>query len=204
VTDAVIFDLDGTLLDSSAQDEALYKLAVERVLGKVTFRPHLADYDHVTDTGILLQLLDDNDLSPDPGTITEIKNEFFRRVEAFVTETGPFEEIPGAREMLQRLADSESHGIAIATGGWQRSAEIKLRTAGFEMRNVPLVTSDDAIDRTDIMRIALQAIGTDVRSVTYFGDGPWDRQACQSLGWTFRPVGPLLNGLSSFEHEFVS
>jgi len=204
MTSAVIFDIDGTLLNSSAQDEALYKKAVEHILGDVRFRPGLADYDHVTDTGILMQVLEDNGVPPDEATINGIKNEFFGMVQNFVAQSGPFREMPGARAMLQRLSRSESFGVAIATGGWQRSAEIKLETAGFDIRSVPLATSDDAVDRADIMRIALESIGADCGSVTYFGDGPWDRQACHRLGWTFRAVGPGLNGLSSFDDEFVS
>lgn len=201
---AVIFDLDGTLLSSSAQDEALYKEAVQQVLGEVRFRSELADYDHVTDAGILLQVLEDNAIPADAGTIADIRNEFFAMLENFIAESGPFEEIPGARAMLQRLARSESHGVAIATGGWQRSAEIKLETAGFDVGDVPLATSDDALDRIDIMRIALESIGTDCDTVTYYGDGPWDRDACQRLGWKFRPVGAVLNGLLSFDDEYVS
>lgn len=203
MTHAVIFDLDGTLLNSSAQDEALYKKAVERVLGRVRFRPDLGDYDHVTDTGILLQVLDDNDVPADDGTIAAIKNEFCVLVEDYIATSGPFQEVPGARAILQRLGESGDHGIAIATGGWKRSAKYKLRTAGFVIAGLPLATSDDALDRIEIMRIALQSIDADCREVTYYGDGPWDEQACRELGWSFRPVGPALHGISSFENEFV-
>ena len=35
-------------------------------------------------------------------------------------------------------------------------------------------------------------------SVTYFGDGLWDRAAAAQLGWEFVAVGPKLGGLSDF------
>jgi hypothetical protein len=35
-------------------------------------------------------------------------------------------------------------------------------------------------------------------SVTYFGDGLWDRTTAAQLGWEFVAVGPKLGGLSDF------
>ncbi len=195
---AVIFDIDGTLIDSSSEDEEIYKQAVEHVLGKVRFRPGLDDYDHVTDAGILLQTLEDNGVPPDDDLIHHIQNEFCALIRDHVVKAGPFREIPGARTILRRLHDSDIHAVAIATGGWQRSAIIKLETAGFDIGGIPLASSDDALDRTSIMQVALASIGDSFESVTYFGDGPWDQQACVCLGWSFCSVGPALNGLSSF------
>jgi beta-phosphoglucomutase-like phosphatase (HAD superfamily) len=203
MTDAVIFDIDGTLLDSSSRDDEIYRQAVERILGKTNFRQGLNEYDHVSDTGILLQVLEDNAVPADEGVIAQIKAEFFDLLEAYVAVSGPFPEMPGARALIERLRNSETHEVAIATGGWQRSARIKLDTAGFDVGGIPLATSDDAIERADIMRVALDSIGRRCQAVTYFGDGPWDQQACLQLGWTFRPVGPGLNGLLSFEREFL-
>ena len=200
---AVIFDIDGTLLDSSGQDDRIYREAVTHVLGDVTLRPSLGDYDPVTDGGILLQILGDSDLPASPEKIAAVKREFFRRMDAYVKESGPFRELPGAKSVFGRLLKSDAHCLAIATGGWRRSAEIKLSTAGFDIGTVPLATSDDAIERTAIMEFALQSIGEEVATVTYFGDGLWDQRACEILGWTFRAVGPELAGISSYDDEFT-
>lgn len=200
---AVIFDVDGTLLDSSEADDRMYREAVAHVLGNVRLRPSLADYDPVTDSGILLQILGDSGLPADPTKIAEVKEDFFRRVEAYVHEFGPFNELPGAKSVIGRLQASDDYHLAIATGGWRRSAEIKLASAGFDIGDVPLATSDDAIERTAIMELALASIGDEVESVTYFGDGLWDRQACEILGWRFRAVGPVLAGISSYDDEFA-
>jgi GNAT superfamily N-acetyltransferase len=48
------------------------------------------------------------------------------------------------------------------------------------------------------MEIALSRLGSAFESVTYYGDGPWDRDACATLGWRFVPVGPALGGIDSF------
>jgi beta-phosphoglucomutase-like phosphatase (HAD superfamily) len=199
VIDAVIFDLDGTLLESADMDEALYKQAVEDVLGPIEFREHLGDYEDVTDTGILLQTFADNELVPTDEHVGRIKQQFVALLRDYVDTNGPFREVPGARNIVERLRSSRRHHVAIATGGWRASALLKLASAGLDWPDVPLATSDDAVARTDIMLAALKKLDGDPGSVTYFGDGEWDRQACERLGWRFRAVGPGLNGLLSFD-----
>ena len=65
---AVIFDIDGTLINSASIDDALYREAVRRVLGEVQLRPSLHAYDYVTDTGILYQIVADNEIPVEQAT----------------------------------------------------------------------------------------------------------------------------------------
>lgn len=205
---AVIFDIDGTLLDSSADDEVLYKRAIEGVFGEVRFRAGLVDYEHVTDEGILREVLADNGIEVDTAAIDAVKGRFVQSLQAFVAAQGPFVEIPGAKSIISRLGRSGDHAIAIATGSWRQSAELKLGAAGFAIEDVPLATSDDAVRRTDIMRHALHCLSLQGardaawRTITYYGDGVWDRAACAELGWTFRAVGPVLQGIGTFDNEY--
>ncbi len=194
---AIIFDIDGTLLHSAAIDDALYRQAVRQVLGDVQLRPSLHDYPYVTDTGILQQILDDNRISEtDP--LGNVRTTFVDLLQSHVEEHGPFTEIPGARDLLVRLAASARHAVALATGGWRESAELKLRSAGFDIEQIPLATSNDHHDRAAIMAMALDRLGGRFSRVTYYGDGPWDRDACRVLGWNFVAVGPELGGLESY------
>lgn len=62
MTDAcVIFDIDGTLVDSVAFDARAYVAAVGDVLGNVSLRADWS-YGHVTDSGILRQICEENRL----------------------------------------------------------------------------------------------------------------------------------------------
>jgi len=201
---AVIFDIDDTLLHLANEDDSLYRQAIGRVLGTVRYRSCLADYNYVTDSGILTELLSDNGVEANPKIITAIKDELLAATEKYVFEFGPFKEVPGARGLLSRLRNSERYAVAIATGGWRQTAQFKLATAGFDLEGVPLSTSDDAIDRVEIMQLALESLGEDLESITYYGDGPWDELACQELGWSFRAVGVMLRGIQSYENEFVA
>ena len=195
---AVVFDIDGTLLQSAAVDDALYRNAVHAVLGSVRFRPSLADYTHVSDSGILQEIFADNAFGEDPDVVDAIKARFVAALESHVAANGPFPEIPGAAAMLRQLQASTQHAVAFATGGWRASALLKLGSAGLGEFGFPLATSDDAHDRADIMRIALASLGTGFESVTYYGDGPWDQDASRRLGWDFVAVGPELGGLEHY------
>lgn len=195
---ALIFDIDGTLLHSAAVDDALYREAVQRVLGPVRLRPSLHEYNPVTDSGILAQILLDNDIPAAREPLDEIRSLFVELLQEHVEANGPFAEIPGARDLLCALHESPEHAVALATGGWRESALLKLKSAGLDIANAPLATSNDHHERTGIMQIALQSLGRSFSTVTYYGDGPWDREACRHLGWEFVAVGPELGGLESY------
>ncbi len=200
---AVIVDIDGTLLHSAEQDDRLYRIAVQEILGPVRFRRDLHAYQPVTDTGILMQILEDNRLELTDAVIADVKAEFCAGIAAHFEKHGPFEAVPGARSFLARLKDSATTDIAIATGGWRASAELKLVAAGFDTHGIPLVTSDDALERTEIMQIALDSLQGRYQPVVYYGDGRWDREASRRLGWQFRAVGPELQGIDTFDEEFA-
>jgi len=200
---AVIFDIDGTLLQSASVDDDLYKMAVRAVFGHVQFRPSLSDYDFVTDSGILSQVLRDNAIPVEPDQTSSIKSAFVASLKQHIRENGAFPEVSGAKRYFEALCHSKDHAVAIATGGWRESAELKLRAAQFSLDGVPIATSDTEFDRSRIMLTALSALEASFDSITYYGDGTWDRDACLELGWNFIPVGPTLAGLTSYSDEYV-
>lgn len=195
---ANVFDIDGTLLQSAGADDDLYKDAVRSVIRGAFIRPSLSDYDYVSDSGILTQILTDNSVPNNADQISMIKLKFMGLLRAHISERGPFPEVPGAKKILKKLSDSPDHALAIATGGWRESALLKLETAGFGELACPIATADDAYDRKEIMSIALSQLGDSFSSVTYYGDGPWDRDATSGLGWNFVAVGSALGGLESY------
>jgi phosphoglycolate phosphatase-like HAD superfamily hydrolase len=195
---AAIFDIDGTLLQSDASDDALYAESVRNALGDVTLRPSWGMYTQFTAAGILTEILRDNDLEATPERVAAVRNHFIEGVRRHMTEYGPFAEVPGARAYVQRLHTSTTHRIAYATGGWGGSALLKLSLAGFPVNGVPLVSSDDHFERPQIMLHALGQLNGFFDTITYYGDGHWDAVAAKALGWQFVPVGMKLGGLSRY------
>ena len=193
---AAIFDIDGTLLDSNGPDGELYIAAVENVLGRVRIRSSWSEYEHVTDSGIPTEILLDNGFSADRHIVAAIKRTFVESVRRHIDTFGPFPEIPGARDFVRGLCGATA--CAYATGCWSASALMKLESAGFPIKGVAMSSADDSHKRGAIMMNALHQLGR-CETVTYYGDGEWDRDAALSLGWSFVPVGAALGGITRFE-----
>ena len=119
------------VIESMTVDAELYLASISEVLGSVRFRGALSDYQHVTDNGILAQVLDDNGYPFDEQAAAAIKSIFVDKIERHIETTGPFSTIHGAIEYFERTRASDGRCVAIATGGWRESARLKLLSAGF-------------------------------------------------------------------------
>ena len=193
-SDVLIFDLDGTLVQSAEFDDAFYQESVSEVLGHSRYSTDWERYTHVTDTGLLFELLTrlGIDASRQQPVIDQVRESFCDKVATYLNSGAHCTATPGALDMLQGL---KSAGIkfGIATGGWGKTARMKLRHAGIEEPDA-LSSCDDAVARADIMQHCLQRLGAQREGAVYFGDGPWDAKATAALGWKFVGVGGRLAG----------
>lgn len=196
MTTIYILDIDGTLMPSDEIDNQCYWQAVEGVFQRSAGDPDLTNYRDVTDTGILEQWCRENlGRSPKVRETRAIRRRFLELLKT-VHEAEPMAFTPrrGLLGWLQQACDGRATGVAIATGGWEHSARFKLEAADLERFRLPLAHSDDAITRVGIMQCALQRVASKLEparlpilphQVTYVGDGPWDFEASQALGWKF-------------------
>ncbi len=183
----LMFDIDGTLVASFDFDEQCYMEAIHEVFGEA-LNNNWSEYPHITDSGILQHFLEQhNRTEPLSTSIDLVKRSFVDRVQAHIKKH-PIKSIDGALEFFNSVQQNCS--ISIATGGWRETAELKLHSAGFDIANVALASSNDHYARINIMQHSLALSGiTDYQSVTYFGDGEWDKTACEILGINFVAVG---------------
>jgi len=190
-TQVYILDLDGTLMPSAAIDNECFWQAVFDCFDKRGRLPDLHDFKHVTDSGILHEwCVRELGRSPRTQEITQIKQRFGQLLEsAFMLQPDHFSPLPGVREWLDAVRNSERVYTGIATGGWEHSARLKLKLSGLDKYDLPLASSDDAVARTEIMQIAAQRIlqshADDKAVFTYVGDGSWDLKASRELNWEF-------------------
>ncbi|MEQ5837782.1 HAD family hydrolase [Marinobacter sp. NFXS9] len=193
----VLFDIDGTLVESYDFDTECFQAAIEDVLG-VTIGPDWSRYQHVTDSGILAEVIDGLGLQSDYDRITaEVKEQFVSRVADYIS-CHAVSPIPGAYEFLSQLVARKNVAVAFATGGWSETAKMKLGAAGINFSSIPLASSSDHYSRTEIMRLAERRAGkSHYDSMTYFGDGPWDQKASKTLGYNFVSVGDRITSPKS-------
>jgi phosphoglycolate phosphatase-like HAD superfamily hydrolase len=187
-----IFDIDGTLTESVAVDEVCFIRAFRDVLGIERINTNWLDYHFQTDSGLALEICR-NHLARDPGDaeISLLRSRFIQLLCAAVEETGQhMREIPGAAALLHRLEAHPDWHVAIATGAWKVSAHFKLASAGLPVEGIPWASADDAYDRVEILRTAMQRAEQHYgpgafEKVVYVGDGVWDVRAAKVLGIGF-------------------
>jgi phosphoglycolate phosphatase-like HAD superfamily hydrolase len=186
----VLFDIDGTLIDSQAADGEIYLSVLEEVFGFTGVDSNWGTYRHTSDSGILHEIFEVRLGRAPRERETAAFRARFVEVIAAAAARQPFREIPGARRMLSHLGALPTHRIGFATGGWRESARCKMLSAGMRLDDYPSACAEDAQPRASIMQLAIERAvsrmqGGSPQSVVYVGDGVWDARACRALGIPF-------------------
>jgi phosphoglycolate phosphatase-like HAD superfamily hydrolase len=188
----IMFDVDGTLVDSVQFDAECYLNAAQTVLG-VKISSDWEGYKHATDTGILYEVIDRYKI---PGQKSKILQEFRNVFVGLITESivknpGGVREIEGASRFIRYLRSQKNVRVAFATGCLAETARLKLEAAGIDVDGCAFASASDHPSRTEIITIAESRAAPEVPldSRTYFGDASWDKKASQSLGYDFILVG---------------
>ena len=183
-----VLDIDGTLTESVGVDEVCFVEAFRDVLGIEGINTNWLEYKFQTDSGLPLEICRQH-LGRDPvgAEIRRLQAHFAQLLCAVVERTGqPIQETPGAAALLHSLGTHRRWLVAIATGGWSVSARFKLASAGLVVDGIPWASADDALDRADILRVAIERAGQkygqdDFEKVVYVGDV----RAAKALGIGF-------------------
>ena len=187
-----MFDIDGTLVDSYGLDEKCYLKASEIVLG-VKISSNWAEYKNATDAGVLEEAIEKYKVQGDKFELQKrFKDTFIKLVSEFIESSlNRVNEIGGANDFIQYLVKQENCKVAIATGGWEETAKLKLLAAGVDVNGCSFSSSSEFHSRIEIMKSAESKAFSDVpfESKIYFGDGSWDKQASELLNYKFILVG---------------
>jgi phosphoglycolate phosphatase-like HAD superfamily hydrolase len=191
----VMFDIDGTLTQSDDVDADCFARAATEVLNLPRIDREWSHYRHVTDSGIATELIESHfGRSPIPGELEFIRDRFVRLLhEALCANPALCHSTPGASRILTTLSARGDMTLALATGGWEQSARLKLRVAGVQVEGIVLASADDSFQREQIMSIAqVRALQRcrikEFDSLVYVGDGLWDLSASRRLGIPFIAV----------------
>lgn len=187
----VLFDIDGTLTRTTGVDTDCFVRALAETYGATVQNTDWSTYPHSTDEGLTHEILRAHlGRLPRSDERDRVRTRFIELLNAaLLVDRTRFHATPGAQGLLDIL-QAFGHGVAIATGAWRQSAELKLRAAQIEIDGIPLVTSDDETARADIVRLALelacgQLLDSHSRHAVYVGDGLWDLRAAQGVGIGF-------------------
>jgi HAD superfamily hydrolase (TIGR01509 family) len=193
---ALLFDLDGTLIDSVYQHvlawrEALAEFGVDVPIWRIHRRIGMSGGLFVT----ALRREIANKLTDE-----QLRELSQRHAEAYARLRDSVRPLPGARELLATLTEQ---GVtwAIATSGQAGSARPALELLGLP-NDTPMVTRDQvrhAKPDPDLFLTAAALVGVDIRHAVVVGDSVWDLLASRRAGSL--GVGLLSGGYGSDELE---
>jgi phosphoglycolate phosphatase-like HAD superfamily hydrolase len=191
---AVLFDIDGTLIDTGGAGASSWRLAFDELYGIP------ADIGRFTDTGMT---------DPEVGrrtfeavlNRTPERREFARLLDRrqhylhqTVAESAGYRALPGAEELLLALIQ-DGYLLGLVTGNLQAAAHIKLHRAQFNRFFSFGGYGSDSTDRAEVTRIALQraalVFGEEVApgDAIVVGDTPRDIEGAHAAGIACLGVG---------------
>ena len=187
----VIFDVDGTLIFSEKKDSLAFAATYEKIYRLPFPTIDWRTYPHVTDTTIF-----DSAIRQHFGRPSN-EPEIARFLEQYVAllqdnrRTAPdaYQEVPGARQAITALEQDDRYLVGVATGGWKRSAEIKLQHVGISIGHRFFSGADGKIEREHIIEEVVSEaeafIGGSFSKIIYIGDAVWDVQTTRNLQMDF-------------------
>lgn len=203
----VIFDVDGTLVDS----QHLIHHAMSFAFDEVGLPPLPRD-DVLRIVGLSLpvavaELAPDSDPDTQQRIVEGYKNAFAQRR---ITEELPL--YPGALECLDTLALRDDILLAVATGKSRRGLRSVIEAHGLQGRFVSLQTADDHPSKPHpaMLYAALIDAGVDAADAVMIGDTSFDMDMARSAGitgfgvdWGYHPAGLLRqSGAALVAHDF--
>ena len=192
---AVLFDLDGTLIDSVYEHVVAW---AETLQDTGIVLPTWKIHRHIGMSGksFLRELL--REMKPRGRVDVEALER--KHTAYFIRRANHFQVLPGVRELLKHLSRC-SVRWAIATTGKQGQTKLLLR--GLDIPpDVPVITGDDvqkAKPSPDIFAMAAERLGVSITDCIVVGDSVWDLLAAgrrSALG-----VGLLSGGYGQEELE---
>jgi HAD superfamily hydrolase (TIGR01509 family) len=172
---ALLFDLDGTLVDSVYQHVLAWhevlatagiELSVWRIHRRIGMSGGLFVNALIRETG-------------KPLTSEEARQLRHQHAEAYVRRMGEVRPLPGSRELLARLTASGAPW-AIATSGSPKTADPAIAMLG--VRPKVVITREDvqhAKPDPDLFIAAAERLGVDITQSIVVGDSVWDLLAAQ-------------------------
>lgn len=188
---AVLFDIDGTLIDSNY----LHVHAWQRAFTELN-RPVPAWRIHRSigmDGAQLVETLSDGASDPIQKQLKELHTRYYESDASLLTV------LPGARALLARVVELDLQ-VVLATSAPDNELALLRSTLNCDDLVSAITSAEDvetAKPRPDIVEVALEKAGVTAGQAVFVGDTVWDVEAAKRAGVTC--IGVLSGGVSRAE-----
>lgn len=175
VTEAVVFDLDGTLVDTMAAAPGAYPSTIQALGGAAISPDDVVAAWHIGPTPVVLAHFLDRAISP------EDIDCFYDHFHTATEHIAPF---PGVLELLDTL-DRRDYPLGVFTSATRRAATRTLTASGLD-RYLPTMVTGDEVDRpkpaADGLHQVCRELGVDPSRAVFVGDSDVDLRCAASAG----------------------
>jgi phosphoglycolate phosphatase len=192
----LLFDIDGTLLDTGGAGGASLLDAVEEIFGVPRAQLPPLNLAGATDGGIVRQLFGQVGREMDDTSVQTYMDCYLGHLRRRLAhEDFPGLVLPGIPSLLQALIAEGSADIGLLTGNVRRGAEMKLARFDLHPHFVDGAFGDDAEDRNLLGPVAMRRMSAatgrsyTVEDVIVIGDTPKDIACAHAIGARCLAVG---------------
>jgi phosphoglycolate phosphatase-like HAD superfamily hydrolase len=184
----VLFDIDGTLIQTARAGVRAMNAAFSRLYGRHGALDAIPIAGR-TDSAILRDVFAALEIERTAGAVEQLRQAYFEHLPLELARTAPdtegFGVLPGVERALDALESSPHHTVALLTGNFERSAAIKLGHFDLWRRFAFGAFGDDHVDRRDLVPVALSHAhgrGLTPERVVVVGDTPLDVDCARAHG----------------------
>jgi len=184
LVDLVLFDIDGTLVDTGGAG----RRAIEGAAKKLYGRPDIFDdvaFDGATDKAICRAALGNLDRPWDDTEIDRLLDAYLALLAPEVERTARYRIFPGVEALAQAMTESGVL-LGLGTGNIEPGARVKLERGGLNRFFAFGGFGDDAEERSALLRAGIKRaeaiLGHKPRDAWVIGDTPKDHSAAKAVG----------------------
>lgn len=202
LTTALLFDIDGTLIDSGGVGGNALLKALGAEFGLSETRA--VSLHGRTDNGIFTELLEMHDIDPCDVAFARLCEHYFRLLPLELA-ANPGRVLPGVHEVLEHVVGRNDCLVGVLTGNMPTAAEAKLKHYGLEHYFSFGIYGDEAATRPELKQPALERVklhaGRELPPdrIVIIGDTPLDVALAQAMG--VRCLAVCTGGIDASELE---
>ena len=154
----LLFDIDGTLINTGGAGLKAMKSTVKSILGNEEL---LKDYSFAgkTDAQIMNDMIRKSGLDDNPETLSKLLEQtYIEKLKTNLENSGNFTTYPNVNELLDNYQKKEDYELALLTGNFETGAKLKLEHAGLWKYFKWGVFGNLSEDRVHLAKDALETI----------------------------------------------